>query len=737
MAVLEKNTPSAASDIVENHAVSPGTSRRDFIRALGAGILIAVAAEPGAAQVAPRGLGRSGRGGQRRGGFGRGGPSTIAARLHIGLDGIITVMTGKVECGQGARAEHTQAAAEELGVAADQVRLIMADTELVPDDGGTFGSQSTPSSVPSIRRGCAAARNVLCAFAGQRWNVDPKTLNVRGGKVKDAGGKQTLGYADLAADKDAAKLLAGPIPGDVALSAVQSWKVMGTSVPRPNQRDLVTGAHQYPSDIHRPGMLYGKVLRPPAYGATLESLDTSAARAMPGVIVVQDKDFVGVAAPTSFRAAQAIEALANSAKWNPAPAQPSSEKLYDHLREHARGGIPKNPYADEAKGGKTLAQTYHVAYVQHCPLEPRAAVAEWEGPKLMVWTGTQNPFRVKSELVSAMGVPENQVRVIVPDFGGAFGGKHTGECAVEAARLARAIGKPVSLRWTREEEFTWAYFRPAALIEAAASIDDSGTLTSWSFINVNSGGNEVQTPYRVAKNQCKFVGSDAPLKHGSYRALAVTANNFGRESFMDEMAHLAARDPLEFRLAHLDEARLRNVLQEAANKFNWAKRASKREPNVGVGLACGTDKGSVVAACVEVKLDDDKKGYKVTHVCQAFECGKIVNPENLNRQVGGAIVMGMGPALREEMRFADGKILNASFRVYQVPRFGDVPELDIHLIDRPDLPSAGAGETPIIAIAPAIANALFAACGIRVRQMPIRLPAEGSAPTALLSPLNR
>jgi isoquinoline 1-oxidoreductase subunit beta len=336
-----------------------------------------------------------------------------------------------------------------------------------------------------------------------------------------------------------------------------------------------------------------------------------------------------------------------------------------------------------------------------------------------------------------MGVPENQVRVIVPDFGGAFGGKHTGECAVEAARLARAIGKPVSLRWTREEEFTWAYFRPAALIEAAASIDDSGTLTSWSFINVNSGGNEVQTPYRVAKNQCKFVGSDAPLKHGSYRALAVTANNFGRESFMDEMAHLAARDPLEFRLAHLDEARLRNVLQEAANKFNWAKRASKREPNVGVGLACGTDKGSVVAACVEVKLDDDKKGYKVTHVCQAFECGKIVNPENLNRQVGGAIVMGMGPALREEMRFADGKILNASFRVYQVPRFGDVPELDIHLIDRPDLPSAGAGETPIIAIAPAIANALFAACGIRVRQMPIRLPAEGSAPTALLSPLNR
>jgi isoquinoline 1-oxidoreductase len=336
-------------------------------------------------------------------------------------------------------------------------------------------------------------------------------------------------------------------------------------------------------------------------------------------------------------------------------------------------------------------------------------------------------------LADAFHLPVESVHVIVPDFGAAFGGKHRGEAAVEAAKLAQAAGKPVSLRWTREEEFTWAYFRPAALIEAAASIDDTGTLTSWSFINVNSGGNEVQTPYRVAKNQCKFVGSEPPLKQGSYRALAVTANTFGRESFMDEMAHLAGRDPLEFRLAHLDEARLRAVLQEAANKFNWAARAARREPNVGVGLACGTDKGSVVAACAEVKLDADKKGYKVTHVCQAFECGKIVNPANLNRQVGGAIVMGMGPALREEMKFADGKILNASFRQYLVPRFGDVPELDIHLIDRPDLPSAGAGETPIIAIAPAIANALFAASGVRVRQMPIRLPAEGAS-TALLSP---
>jgi isoquinoline 1-oxidoreductase len=260
------------------------------------------------------------------------------------------------------------------------------------------------------------------------------------------------------------------------------------------------------------------------------------------------------------------------------------------------------------------------------------------------------------------------------------------------------------------------------VIEAEASLDDKGGIATWNFTNINSGGNEVATPYRVAKNQSRFIGSEPPLRHGSYRALAVTANTFGRESFMDELAVLAGRDPLEFRLAHLENARLRAVLEEAARRFDWARRVKERAANVGVGLACGTDKGSFVAACAQVTVDADGGGFKVTHVCQAYECGKIINPANLMRQVSGAVVMGLGPALREEMQFEGGKITNAGFENYEVPRFDDVPELDLHLLDRPDLPSAGAGETPIIAVAPAIANALFAASGVRVRQMPIRLP---------------
>ncbi|MBY0398426.1 MAG: molybdopterin-dependent oxidoreductase, partial [Thermoleophilia bacterium] len=332
---------------------------------------------------------------------------------------------------------------------------------------------------------------------------------------------------------------------------------------------------------------------------------------------------------------------------------------------------------------------------------------------------TQNPFAVRGELERAFGLEPDRVRVIIPDFGGGFGGKHSGECAVEAARLAKAAGKPVRLVWTRAEEFTWAAFRPAGLIEAEATLDASGNLTSWFFVNVNSGANEIQTPYNAGRHRGVFVPSDPPLRHGSYRALATTANTFARECFMDELAHAAGRDPLEFRLAHLPPGRLRDVLAESARRFDWTERSRGTPSKRGVGLACGLDKGSFVAACVEVEIEADGI-VAVRRVCQAYDCGKVLNPENLRNQSEGAIVMALGPALREETRFASGRVRNASFRAYRVPRFEDVPAIDLHIIDRPDEPPVGAGETPLIAIAPAIANAVFAATGRRVDRLPIR-----------------
>ncbi len=692
-------------------------SRREFAAVLGAGLLIAVCVSSAEGQERPQGQRRRGGGG----GFFGGGPTPIAARLHIGKDGLITLLTGKVECGQGARAEITQAAAEELRVPAGRVTLVMADTGLVPNDGTTAGSGSTPRTLPAIRQATAAARNLLLELAAKKFGVKSDQLAVADGKVIDKDSKREQSYADLASADDAAKLFAENVPSNVTVTAVKEWQVMGKPLSRPNGRDIVTGAHHYPSDISRPGMMYGKVLRAPAYAAKLSAMDASSAKAMKDVAVVQDGNFVGVVAPSTFAAEKAIEEVAKNARWETAP-HPSSKELYDYLRQKARGGVPANPFADDVtKAAKALKQTYHVAYVQHAPMEPRAAVAEWVDGKLTVWTATQNPFGVRGELANAFRITEDKVRVIVPDFGGGFGGKHSGECAVEAARLAQGSGKPVCLRWTREEEFTWAYFRPAAVIDAEAALDASGAISSWYFININSGGNAIEPPYRIAKKKAQFVQSEPPLRHGSYRALASTANNFARESFMDELAAAAAKDPLEFRLAHLEDARLRAVLEEAAKQFNFSERWKKKDAKLGVGLACGIEKNSYVAACCEVAVDAEEGKISVKKVTQAYECGAIVNPANLKAQVAGAIIMGIGPALREEMKFANGKMLNAAFSKYLVPRMEDVPELDIHLVNRPDLPSVGAGETPIICIAPAIANAVFHATGQRIRQMPLKL----------------
>jgi isoquinoline 1-oxidoreductase len=685
-------------------------TRREFVQVLGAGIVIAVAATTAAAQQQPRQGG--GRGG---GGRGQAPPTPLTARLHIGQDGIVTVMTGKVECGQGARAELTQAAAEELRLPPERIVLIMADTSLVPNDGTTAGSRSTPSTVPAIRQAAAAARNLLVDVAAAKWTVDRKAVELKDGKVVH--GQQSLSYAELAGANEAVEAFKKTAPPNVQVTPVDQWKVMGTSVLRANARDIVTGAHKYPSDIVRPGMLYGKILRAPSYGAKMTGVDVEAAKAMKGVVVVNDNGFVGVAAPTTHAAEKALESIAKSAKWETVPGV-SSAALYDHLRTNVRGGMPDDPNGrDFAAAQKKLSAKFDVAYVQHAPMEPRSAVAEWAGDRLTVWTATQNPFSVRGELARAFRLTEDKVRVIIPDFGGGFGGKHSGECAVECARLAQAAQKPVRLQWTREEEFTWAYFRPAAAIDAAASLDAKGNLATWYFVNINSGGSAVATPYSVVKGQSLTVQSTPPLRHGSYRALASTANNFARECFMDELAELAGRDSLEFRLAQLPNDRLRAVLERAAKEFDWTNKVKTVK---GIGLACGTEKASYVAACVEIEIKDNR--IIVKHICQAYECGKIINPKNLLAQNEGCIIQGLGPALFEEMKFADGQIKNGAFSDYRVPRIKDVPpRIDIHLIDRPDLPSVGAGETPIIAVAPAIANAVYRLTGKRVRTMPIRL----------------
>jgi isoquinoline 1-oxidoreductase len=678
--------------------------RRGFFKVLGGGLLVCIAARHAISQ-------ESGANTHHDHEL----PKTLDSWLHISENGEVTAFTGKVEVGQNVRTSLAQQVAEELRVPIASVHLIMGDTELTPYDMGTFGSRTTPQMGMQLRKVSASARAVLIQMAAERWSGDPSSLTAEDGKIRDSKTNRSITYAELVHGQKLSKVIAD----DPELTPATDWKIAGTPAAKTNGRDFVTGAHEYTSDIKLPGMLHGKIVRPSAFHAKLISCDTSQAEKIPGVSVVRDGDFIGVSAAdvmTADRAAQAIRA-----QWD-APAQISDRELFDQLRKPASDKSDDTEKyelgsVEQSRGqaSKTLKQTYTVAYIAHTPLEPRAAVAEWKDGKLTVWTGTQRPFAVSEELAQAFRVSPDSVRVIVPDTGSAYGGKHTGESAVEAARLAKAAGKPVKLIWSREEEFTWAYFRPAGVIDVSSGAKADGTLVFWEFDNYNSGPAAMRTPYEVANQHITFHPSDAPLRQGSYRSLAAAANHFARESHMDELAHELRIDPLDFRLKNLKNDRLRAVFQAAAEKFGWGKQ--KNSSRTGFGIGGGFEKGGYIATCAEVSVE--RGGVKVVRVVQAFDCGAVVNPQGLKNQIAGAIMQGLGGALFEAIRFENGRIVNPHLAEYRVPRFSDLPHIEVVLVDRKDQRSMGAGETPLTGIAPAVANAIFGATGVRLRSMPL------------------
>jgi isoquinoline 1-oxidoreductase len=643
--------------------------------------------------------------------------TSTGAWLHVGAEGIVTGFTGKVDVGQDNRTALSMLVAEELCVRLDAVRLVMGDTDLCPFDQGTFGSRSMPDAGPDLRRAAAGARVWLIRLAAERWGVDSAGLVASDGSVRASGAGHSITYGDLVRGLRRVERA----PTDAPLTGRSAERLVGRPTPRVTGAAIVTGARRYPSDRSRPDMHYGRVLRAPARGATLRSADVEAAAAMPGVALVREGSFIGVVAPDPITAGRALGAI--EGEWEGTP-QPSDAGLVAHLRTHPvegegwEGGFHHeigDVGAAMASAPTTLAATYTTAYIAHVPLETHTALAEWgDDGRLTVWTGTQVPFGVRAELAEALGIPEATVRVVVPDTGGGFGGKHAGAVAAEAARLARAVGRPVKVRWSRAEEFTEGYLRPAAVIDVRSGVAGD-RITAWEMRNTNSGMFGLVGPYDIPHQRLDYQPADSPLAQGSYRALAATANHFARESHVDELAAALGVDPLELRLTHLTDQRLAAVLRAAAERIDWGR---PREPGLGVGIAAGVEKGARVATAVEVHVGTDRRPG-VVRVVTAFDCGAIVNPDGLSNQVEGALVMGLGGALFEAVRFEAGAISNASLKAYRVPRIGDVPPIEVVLLDRRDLPSVGAGETPMVAIAPAIANAIFAATGVRLRALPL------------------
>lgn len=641
------------------------------------------------------------------------------AWVHVAPSGRVTAFSGKVDVGQDNRTAFRLLVAEEAQVDLDVVTVVQGDTDVCPFDVGTFGSRSMPDSGEALRRAAAGARRAVDALGGPGAFGDGCRLVV-------------LDAEPPLVERDARRLVGRP--------GHEAGRV-----------DAVTGARRFVSDLERPGMGYGAVLRPAVPGATLRAVDCGRAEALDRVTVVHEGSFVGVVADDPAAARRAVAAI--DAEWDEPP--PVEGDLAAYLRAHPAAGEGWERPVDEATGdvagalaaaADTVTATYTTAYLAHVPLETRAALAEWDGDRVTVWTGTQVPFGARSRVAAAAGVDEGDVRVVVPPTGGAFGGKHAGEVAAEAALLARAAARPVRVHWSRAEELAWGTVRPMAVIDVAAGLDGDGELAAWDMLDVNAGAAALVPPYRTTARRLRYQPARSPLHQGSYRALAANANNFARESAIDELAQRRGEDPLAFRLARLDDERLAAVLRAAAERFGWEAAALGAAPvgppgragatgsdaeRTGRGLAVGLEKDGRVATCAEVRVDASGR-VAVTRVVTAYDCGTVVNPDTVANQVEGATVMALGGALFEALPVSGGRLAEASLASYPLPRFADLPDVEVVLCDRPDLPSAGAGETPMIAVAPALANALADATGRRLRDLPLtpghRLPAL--APTA-------
>jgi isoquinoline 1-oxidoreductase len=685
--------------------------RRQFLQLLGGGIIVCFSIPDSLAQQE----------GERRRRAGQELPEDFNAFLRIGEDGRVSGFSGKVEYGQGIMTSLAQMLAEELDVSLESVDMVMGDTQLCPWDQGTFGSMSTRFFGPPFRAAAAEAKAVLVELAAQQLDVPKERLRTKAGVVYEEAGQKKASYAELARGKKILRHLKGaPIktPADFAL--------LGKPLLRRDAAAKVTGKAMYAGDLREPGLLHARILRPPVHGAKLIHADTSGAREIEGVQIVEEGELIAVLHPYPDLAEQALAKI-KSRYDRPAPTV-DDKTIFDHLLKLAPQGQTVAEAGNLAEGRDAahfvLERTYLNSYVSHAPIETHSALAKVEGNMATIWASTQTPFSLKDAAAELLGLPAQNVRVITPFIGGAFGGKSNNRQAMEAVRLAKLTGKPVQVVWTRAEEFFYDTFRPAALVKIEAGVTPSGLISFWDYGVYFAGERGAAQFYNIPNHRTVSYGSGwatasetHPFATGPWRAPGNNTNTFARESHIDMLAANAGMDAVEFRLKNLNDERMQRVLQAAAKQFGWspAKSPSKR----GYGVACGTDAGTYVAHMAEVVVDNNTGNIRVKRVVCAQEMGLCVNPEGAKLQMEGAITMGLGYALSEEVRFTGGEILDSNFDTYAIPRFSWLPEIQTVILDAKASPCQGGGEPPIICMGGVIANAVFDATGARLLQLPM------------------
>jgi len=708
---LETDLPEQASSLP--------VDRREFLKrmgALGSGIIVYFTC--GDLSVLAQRRGKGG-GGKRR----RQTPLDFNSLLRIGEDGRVTCLTGKIEMGQGIITSLAQILADELYVSLDSVDMIMGDTDLCPYDRATVGSLTIRVFGPILWAAAAEARGVLIELAAEHLKIPVERLQTKDSFVFDkTNPSNRVSYAQLTQGKKIERHL----QGKPQLKPVSEFTIVGKPHLKTDSFEKITGRTKYAGDIRLPNMLYAKILRPPAHGAILKKVNTSAAEETKGVHIVRDGDLIAVLHKYADVAEKALEKV--KAEFDVPDSTIDNRTIFDHLLKVAPRGSTESRRGD-IKTGENLSstiveETYLDPYLAHASIETHTALANMEGEKITVWASTQAPFTVKDQVAQSLGLTPDNVRVITPPVGGGFGGKGSSYQAVEAARLTKLTGRPVQVAWSRAEEFFYDTFRPAAVVKIKSGINDSGDLVLWDYNVYFAGNRGLDFDYEIPNQQWNVYGEwrriEAgihPFEVGPWRGPGNNTNVFARESQLDIMASKAGIDPLEFHLKHLKDQRMIGVLEAAAEKFKWTP--SKTPSGRGYGLACGKDADTYVACMAEVDVNRDTGQVRVKRVVCAQDMGLVVNPQGATIQAEGCITMGLGFALSEEVIFKGRKVIDQNFDTYEIPRFSLVPEIEIVLIDAQESPPHGGGEPAIICMGGVVANAVFDATGARLFQLPL------------------
>lgn len=693
-----------------------GLSRRRFIELCGCGVIVLVATTPLSAHAATAGSIYS---------------ADFNAYLTVGPDGRVTVFSGKIEMGQGVMTSLAQMVAEELGVSLASIDMVLGDTQRCPLDMGTFGSLTTRMFGPVLRAAAAQARLTLLTLASRQLGAPTDRLQVEDGWVNVMGDPaRAVSYATLA--KGAA--IAEVVEAKAVLHKPANFTVMGTSPVRLDGHEKVTGSAQYAADMRLPHMVFARLLRPAVHGATLLRADTSVAKAMPGVIVVQQADLVAVLHADPEVAEAALGKI--TAQWNPSAKSTSQgldpDSIFAHLVAQAAPFKTLSEHGDVTTQAphahQRFTSTFQKGYVAHAAMEPHAALAQIADGKATIWASTQTPFPTRDHIAAAIGMDRYNVRVITPLLGGAFGGKSADQQALEAARLAMFSGLPVHVAWTRSEEFFNDTFDPASVVTFDSGLTSAGKILFFDFTVYSAGDRGAAAYYDVAHTRFRSTGGTPygtpivgpslhPFGVGPWRGPGASMNCFAIESQVDIMAAAVAEDPLLFRMRNLSDSRMQRVLQSAADAFGWRSAASPSRR--GVGMACFIDAGTYVATMVEIDVDATNGHIRVVRVVCALDMGVVVNPEGARMQAEGAVTMGLGYSLSEELRFLDGDVLDRNFDTYSLPRFSWVPHIEVVLVSNDALAPQGGGEPPIVTTGAAIANAVFDATGARLFRLPM------------------